>query len=245
MTNANIQNREAFLNKLTEKLGTKRQNTIEHPFKPINDLPETTLADKSQDELLEIAKARVEKINTTLVETTKANLKETIVHMVESFGGGKIILPIDERFAEFGLQQFTPNPDQESKPAQEELLFWKPGSTHRETNITNAENANIAIAFAEFLLAESGSIVVETNAGQGRSLHFLPQHYISIIPMSKIVPRSTQAAAYYAEKQKNGEKIGSAIHFISGPSNSGDIEMQLVVGLHGPLAVCYIVVKDM
>ena len=244
MTNANIQNRESFLNKLTEKLGTKRQDTLEHPFKPINNLPETTLADKSQDELLEIAKARVAKINTTLVETTKANLKETIDQMVESFGGGKIVLPIDDRFAEFGLQQFTP--DQESEAMQDELLlFWKPGPEYRETNIATVATANIAIAFAEFLLAESGSIVVETNAGQGRSFHFLPQHYISIIPMSKIVPRSTQVAAYYGEKQKDGEKIGSAIHFISGPSNSGDIEMQLVVGLHGPLAVCYIVVKDM
>ncbi|MGH2096258.1 LutC/YkgG family protein, partial [Enterococcus faecalis] len=31
---------------------------------------------------------------------------------------------------------------------------------------------------------------------------------------------------------------------ISCPSNSGDIQMQLFVGLHGLLEVCYVVVMD-
>lgn len=242
MTDSNIKNRASFLSNLSEKLGIERQNVADHPFRPMNDLPEITLSDKSQEELLEIAKKRVEKINTKLVETTREHLTETINQLIEEFGQGKIIVPIDTRFAEYGLTKFSK--DSLSENTDEQLAFWEKGAEQRETNIANAEEANIAIAFAEFLLAESGSVVVETNAGQGRSLHFLPQHYISIIPMSKIVPRSTQAAAYYTEKQKNGEKVGSAIHFISGPSNSGDIEMQLVVGLHGPLAVYYVVVKD-
>lgn len=242
MTNANIQNRESFLENLREKLGIERQNVKDHPFHPINDLPETTLSDKSAEELLEIAKKRVEKINTKLIETTQAQLENTIEQLIDQLGQGNILLPIDERFSEHGLEKFTQA--NHSDKRNEQFLFWQKGQEQREVNITNAQSANIAIAFAEFLLAESGSVVVETNAGQGRSLHFLPKHYISIIPMSKIVPRSTQAAAYYAEKQATGEKIGSAIHFISGPSNSGDIEMQLVVGLHGPLAVYYIIVKD-
>ncbi|EOH98454.1 hypothetical protein UAW_01050 [Enterococcus haemoperoxidus ATCC BAA-382] len=243
MTDSNVQNRTSFLSNLTEKLGIERQNVADHPFRPINDLPELTLADKSQEELLEIAKKRVDKINTKLVETTREHLTETIDQLIEAFGQGKVIVPIDSRFDEYGLTNFSKNLFSEN--TDEQLTFWEKGAENREMNITNAEKANIAIAFAEFLLAESGSVVVETNAGQGRSLHFLPQHYISIIPMSKIVPRSTQAAAYYAEKQRNGENVGSAIHFISGPSNSGDIEMQLVVGLHGPLVVYYVVVKDM
>lgn len=56
-----------------------------------------------------------------------------------------------------------------------------------------------------------------------------------------MVPRSTQAATWLDENKKPG----STLHFISGPSNSGDIEMQLVVGLHGPLEINYVIVKDL
>ena len=230
MTNEAIQNREPFLQNLREKLGVEKQPVSAHPFEPVNHLPEEQLADKTPAELLTIVKERVETIHTNLVETTQENLLPTIQQIVAEFGGGNLLLPTDARFEAYGLADLAKS--------------LEAGSEQREANIQTAAQANIAIAFAEFLLAESGTIVVESNAGQGRALHFLPKHYISIIPFSKLVPRSTQPAAFYTEKIEKGEKIGSAIHFISGPSNSGDIEMQLVVGLHGPLEVCYVVVMD-
>lgn len=238
MTNEAIQNREPFLQNLREKLGVEKQPVSAHPFEPVNHLLEEQLADKTPAELLTIVKERVETIHTNLVETTQENLLTTIQQIVAEFGGGNLLLPTDARFEAYGLADLAKSLEAVS------VKQWQPGSEQREANIQTAAQANIAIAFAEFLLAESGTIVVESNAGQGRALHFLPKHYISIIPFSKLVPRSTQPAAFYTEKIEKGEKIGSAIHFISGPSNSGDIEMQLVVGLHGPLEVCYVVVMD-
>ena len=106
--------------------------------------------------------------------------------------------------------------------------------------IENRSKSNVVVAVPKFFLAESATIVVESEAGQGRSLHFLPTHYISVIPLSRMVPRSTQAAAWFDEHKKPG----STLHFISGPSNSGDIEMQLVVGLHGPEFFIIILLTD-
>jgi L-lactate dehydrogenase complex protein LldG len=234
-----IQNRDAFLQNLHDKLGTKPQDTKEHPYVPINDLPHETLGGKTQEELLEVAKARVPKVDAQIIETTKAELEATLKELVEGFGGGEVLVPTDERFAEFGLTDFTDTDGEDYK-----MHKWLVGAENRQANIDQAQASNTSIAFAEFLLAESGSVVVENHKGQGRTLHFLPTHYISIVPMSKIVARTTQFADAYQARVDAGEKIGSDVNIISGPSNSGDIEMVIVTGLHGPLEVKYVVVKD-
>ncbi|EPC59905.1 hypothetical protein Lpp228_15309, partial [Lacticaseibacillus paracasei subsp. paracasei Lpp228] len=81
--------------------------------------------------------------------------------------------------------------------------------------------------------------------GQGRGFHFLPTHYLAIIKKSNILPRSRQAMDHYDADIKAGKLQTSNINFITGPSNSGDIEMTLVVGVHGPLDMTYLVVEDM
>ncbi|MGY3766594.1 LutC/YkgG family protein [Vagococcus vulneris] len=238
MVNSKIQNREAFLENLYDKLGTTPQSVEEHPFQPMNNLPFETLSDKTPDELLDICKDRADQIGVQIFETTKGQLSEVINAIVDECGGGPIMLPSIDNFDDSIFDLFKERYD-------DDINYWQKGPEFRETNISTAQNSNLSIAFAEFLLAESCSVVVETSAEQGRTLHFLPNYYISLIPKSKLVPRTTQAAAYYDKKILAGEKVGSAIHFISGPSNSGDIEMQLVVGLHGPVKVFYVVIEDM
>ncbi|MCL2112902.1 MAG: lactate utilization protein C [Streptococcaceae bacterium] len=223
-----IENREKFLATLLEKRGG-----VELPFEayqPISNLPETHLAHLTTDELLAIAKDQAARVSTNLIETTASKMNEVIAGLIEKSGGGQVMIPTTEEFDHFGIQVES-----------NQLVQWKLGVEHRDENIMAAQNSNVAVAVAKFFLAESATIVVESEAGQGRSLHFLPTHYISVIPLSRMVARSTQAASWFEQNKKPG----STLHFISGPSNSGDIEMQLVVGLHGPLEINYVIVKDL
>ncbi|MEG1094974.1 MAG: lactate utilization protein C [Lactococcus sp.] len=223
-----IENRTQFLDTLLKKRGG-----VELPFEPytlISDLPQTHLADLSTDELLELAKEQARRVSANLVETTSSQMNEIIQGLIDKSGGGQVIVPSTDELEKLGVNIIS-----------DQLVKWKIGKEKREENINAAQNSNVVVAVPKFFLAESATIVVESEAGQGRSLHFLPTHYISVIPLSRMVPRSTQAASWLDENKKPG----STLHFISGPSNSGDIEMQLVVGLHGPLEINYVIVKDL
>lgn len=188
------------------------------------------MAHLTTEELLDIAKEQASRVSANLIETSSFEMNEVIRQLIEKSGGGQVMIPSTDEFEKLGVNVIS-----------DQLVKWKIGKENRDENINAAQNSNVVVAVPKFFLAESATIVVESEAGQGRSLHFLPTHYISVIPLSRMVPRSTQAAAWFDEHKKPG----STLHFISGPSNSGDIEMQLVVGLHGPLEINYVIVKDL
>ena len=169
-------------------------------------------------------------MSANFIELESSQLNDKIAELIEQAGGGSVMIPDDPQFEEFNVQI-----------NQGQVVKWQKGSEHRQENIDNATNANVGVAFAKFFLAESATIAVESSSGQGRSLHFLPTHYISIIPQSRVVADMRRAADYFDVNQE----AGRTINFISGPSNSGDIEMELVIGLHGPLEISYLIVKDL
>lgn len=245
--------REVFLDYLAQKSGRPRHQLKDHPLEPVNDLPETTLSGHDQDELLEIARKNAPAVHVDFQTTTKADLPAALNAFIaakaippaesgdasgDAVSQASLLLPTDDtNYQAFGLESWRDGLD--PKPA-----FWTPGAG-REANIQAANHSEAAIGFADFLCAESCTITAPTTPGQGRAFHFLPVHYLSVIRKSKIVPRTRQAMDYYEPAIKSGKLKTSNINFITGTSSTGDIEMVLVVGVHGPLDMTYLVVEDM
>ncbi|TDM00905.1 LutC/YkgG family protein [Macrococcus carouselicus] len=224
-----IYNKDRFLKNITQHLNRPVPSSVTKPdwhFRP----QDKTLSGLSQDELVEVMKQHSVNIHTDVVQTTAADLNTALAQVVENYGGGEVIAWNDSRFDELGidLKRFDTFIWDEAKGAE---------------NIEVAERANIGITFSDATLAESATVVLYADKGKGRSVSLLPAAYVAIIPKSTIVPRFTQAAEQMNLMNQDAD-FPTCINMITGPSNSADIEMKLVVGVHGPIKATYIIVED-
>lgn len=234
-----IQNREAFLNKLASRLGRERRTEVEKPEWKYNP-QDKVLKDSTPDGLVNVLREQCKNIHTNFVLTNLEELPTSINEVVDNYGGGPIVSWKDERFEQFGLSNLM---KQEWPEKGIELHVWD--HTKGEENIEKANYANVGITISDITLAESGTAVLFSGKDKGRTVSFLPATSIILVPKSSIVPRMTQAARIIREKVANGEQVASCVNFITGPSNSADIEMILVVGVHGPTKATYIIIEDM
>lgn len=106
------------------------------------------------------------------------------------------------------------------------VAIWRDLEDFREA----AGNADIGLSTAEWAIAETGSLILESGPGKGRTVTLLPPTYVAIIPVQRVLRTVPEAIEKYAG---NGG-LPANVCFHTGPSRSGDIEMSLVIGMHGP-----------
>lgn len=236
-----IQNRKPFLNKISASLNRTEINA--HP--PVKEWQHRPVEKKlSHLNSAELMPAFIEQCgilkNTTIVEVDSSQVLTEIDEAVQKFGGESVALWNDQRLTALGIEQLTT-----SKWIDEGILVhtWD-SSLGRTENFERTNASNIGIAYAEYALAESGTVVLYSAEGQGKAIGLLPNVFIAIVKKSTLLPRMTQAASKIKEDFPNNQLLPAAVDFISGPSNSADIEMDLVVGVHGPIFAHYIVISD-
>jgi len=115
--------------------------------------------------------------------------------------------------------------DQPLREAGVEVALWRALPDLRET----AGRADIGLSTAAWAIAETGSLVLEHGPSRGRSVTLLPPTYVAVLPADQVLRTVPEAVLKYA-----GNTLPANVCFHTGPSRSGDIEMSLVVGMHGP-----------
>jgi L-lactate dehydrogenase complex protein LldG len=107
-----------------------------------------------------------------------------------------------------------------------EVAAWRDIEDFREV----AGGADIGLTTAEWAIAETGSLVLESGPGKGRTVTLLPPTYVAVVPVDRVLRTVPEAIERYA----GSGGLPANVCFHTGPSRSGDIEMSLAIGVHGP-----------
>jgi L-lactate dehydrogenase complex protein LldG len=116
----------------------------------------------------------------------------------------------------------------------EQLEQWNITPLRASTSYSRAQalQAEIGITSVSLAVAETGSLFMWAKPGQERMASLLPKMHVAIVSRDQIVPD-----LYDAITQLNAlgiENLPSNATFITGPSKTGDMELQLTTGVHGP-----------
>lgn len=89
--------------------------------------------------------------------------------------------------------------------------------------------ADIGISSVTAAVAETGTLALASGPGQERVASLLPPVHVALVGASQIVPDLFDLFA-----QMQPAAMPSNWVFITGPSKTGDLELKLTTGVHGP-----------
>ena len=100
------------------------------------------------------------------------------------------------------------------------------------TRIARAElrekflQADLGITGANFAVADTGTVVLVTNEGNGRMVTSLPRVHVAVMGVEKVVPSMTDLMVFLSvlAKSATGQKLSVYTTLVQGPRRAGELE---------------------
>ncbi|REL24629.1 lactate utilization protein C [Rhodohalobacter sp. SW132] len=152
--------------------------------------------------------------------------------VVEYVDKPSICRKVDEICSESGIKKLVIppglNPDWlDSLSPGIELLHDDPPLSKQDLN-----NSHGVLTGCRVAVAQTGTIILDSGAGQGRrALTLLPDYHICVVESEQITDIFPEAIAKLTDTVRS---TGRPVTMISGPSATSDIELDRVEGVHGP-----------
>ncbi|HXJ80152.1 MAG TPA: LutB/LldF family L-lactate oxidation iron-sulfur protein [Candidatus Methylomirabilis sp.] len=86
--------------------------------------------------------------------------------------------------------------------------------------------ADMGITGANFAVAETGTVVLVTNEGNGRMVTSLPRIHVALMGIEKVIPSMTDLAVFLAilARSATGQKLSSYTTLVRGPRQPGELD---------------------
>ena len=97
---------------------------------------------------------------------------------------------------------------------------------------------DLGVSAAQLGIAETGTLVLVSSAERHRLVSLVPPVHVALLRRRDLVPSLGDALRAFASAPP------VLLTFVTGPSRTADIELTLVVGVHGPRALFVILIED-
>lgn len=121
------------------------------------------------------------------------------------------------------LAQFV----QEAEASGAEVQFCESEAQGQDYVNQDLERADTEVAKALLGIAETGSVLITSEQHSSQAL-FLCERLLLVLPKSAIVSSLADALKTHCNSQCR------ALHLITGPSRTADVEQTIQIGAHGP-----------
>ena len=208
--------RESFLGRVRGSLTDASPAEVPQPYRP-PESPADGRVDLLVEELEKVGgivhrAASVEEARSAVLQVLSERDARAVVRTTTSAVRG---LELDEALAEAGI-----------KATICDLRHGIPPEELRRAALA----ADAGITSADYGVAETGTLALLARPGNGRSVSLLPPIHIAVLRAEDIVQ---ELSSLFRAIQQRGE-LPSALTLVTGPSRTGDIELVLTVGVHGP-----------
>lgn len=205
--------KDAMLERIRGALGATAQPSSEPPR---NYRLETDAAD-----LTGLLEERILEYRAGVTRCDAVTLPQTIAGILERLGTRTVAVPADLEPAWI--------------PPQLEVM-----RDHSDLEPRSLEIADAVLTGCALAIAETGTIVLDHSAAQGRrALTLVPDRHVCVVFAAQIVDNLPEAIS----RLEPSVRAGRPLTFISGGSATSDIELNRVEGVHGPRTLEVVIVR--
>jgi L-lactate dehydrogenase complex protein LldG len=207
-TEKTVSARDEVLQRIRVAIGTSDAATARNEWSALSRGYKSS-GTRNPNAVLELLEDRLRDYDAQVVRSTPADVARSVAGMLSARGKQRLVVPPGLPM-EWLPAGFTFVLDQSMTPAElDGFVGVMTGST-------------VAIA-------ETGTVVLQNVAGQGRrAVTLVPDYHLCLVRAEDVVETVPEAMA------RLRRTAGLATTFISGPSATADIEMTRIQGVHGP-----------
>ena len=182
-----------------------------------------TTSDSSAEALTELLIDRLVDYRALVRQCRVDDLGATIAHALEERGAHTVVVPAGLDPAWTANLSANVRADEPSNVDQ--------------LSVSDLDAVDGVITSCAVAIAETGTLILDGSAGQGRRvLTLIPDYHLCVVFADQIVPDVPQALGRLTATRP--------LTMISGPSATSDIELNRVEGVHGPRTLEVIIVHN-